>query len=49
MLEAYDAPCPRPPLMQAVAIPRFGSAEVLEQLELPAPSAGPGEVAIDDP
>jgi NADPH:quinone reductase len=33
--------------MQAVAIPRFGSAEVLEQLELSAPTAGPGEVSID--
>jgi NADPH:quinone reductase len=33
--------------MQAIAIPRFGAADVLEQLELPAPMAGPGEVSID--
>jgi NADPH2:quinone reductase len=33
--------------MQTVAITRFGDADVLERLELPAPQPGPGEVAID--
>src|SRR5947208_1941911 len=47
MLQAYDPAYNEDRLMQAVAIPRFGSAEVLEQLELPAPTPGPGEVAVD--
>jgi NADPH:quinone reductase len=33
--------------MQAIAIPRFGAAEVLQRLQLSAPTAGPREVAID--
>ena len=33
--------------MKAVAIPRFGGADVLETMDLPVPEPGPGEVAID--
>lgn len=33
--------------MRAVAITRFGEADALELMDLPAPEPGPGEVAID--
>ncbi|MEW2548842.1 NADP-dependent oxidoreductase [Streptomyces sp. NPDC047002] len=32
--------------MKAVALHRFGGPEVLEQVELPAPHAGPGEIRV---
>jgi NADPH:quinone reductase len=33
--------------MMAITIPRFGGPEVLEPADLPVPTPGPGEVAID--